>query len=77
MHALMAHAISQGALSYVQGDKFWSGALSGAFASVAGDLLKLGTQNAGEFSAVRSDAFKMLTGAVMGGVTTKPGRKNT
>lgn len=71
-----AHAITQGVFSSVQGGNFWSGALSGAFASVAGDLLKLGTQNAGEFSVARSDAFKMLTGAVMGGIGSKLGGGN-
>lgn len=63
-----AHALAQGTLSYVQGGKFWSGALSGAFASVSGDLLGLAKNTSGEFSVIRSDGFAMLTGAIAGGV---------
>ena len=58
-----AHAITQGIFSSVQGGNFWSGALSGAFASVAGDLLKLAPKN----SALGSPVGRFLTGAVVGG----------
>lgn len=71
-----AHAITQGALSYMQGGNFWSGALSGAFASAAGDLLKLATKGAGDFSVVRSKGFKMLTGAITGGIGSSLGGGN-
>lgn len=59
-----AHAITQGALSYMQGGNFWSGALSGAFASAAGDLLKLAPKN----SSLRSPVGRFLTGAIVGGI---------
>ena len=71
-----AHAIAQGTLSFMQGGNFWSGALSGAFASVAGDLLKLGVQGSGKNSFVRTGTFKMLTGALMGGLGSKLGGGN-
>ncbi|PWN70093.1 type IV secretion protein Rhs [Chryseobacterium phosphatilyticum] len=63
-----AHALTQGALSYVQGGKFLSGMLSGAFASLSLDLLGWAKNGAGEFSVIRSDGFAMLTGAVSGGI---------
>ncbi|PKF74499.1 RHS repeat-associated core domain-containing protein [Chryseobacterium sp. PMSZPI] len=63
-----AHALAQGALSYVQGGKFLSGMLSGAFASLSLDLLGWAKNGAGEFSVIKSDGFAMLTGAVSGGV---------
>lgn len=71
-----AHAIAQGTLSLMQGGNFWSGALSGAFASAAGDLLKLASKGAGDFSVVRSKAFKMLTGAITGGIGSSLGGGN-
>nr|WP_315026475.1 RHS repeat-associated core domain-containing protein [uncultured Chryseobacterium sp.] len=63
-----AHALAQGALSYVQGGKFLSGMLSGAFASLSLDLLGWAKNGTGEFSVIRSDGFAMLTGAVSGGI---------
>lgn len=71
-----AHAFAQGSLSYVQGGNFWSGALSGAFASVANDLLDLATTNAGENSILRSDGFVLLNGAVSGGIGSVLGGGN-
>lgn len=71
-----AHAIAQGTLSLMQGGNFWSGALSGAFASAAGDLLKLGVQGSGKNSFIRTGTFKMLTGALMGGIGSKLGGGN-
>jgi len=71
-----AHALTQGVLSYVQGGKFWSGALSGAFASVSGDLLDLATANVGEDNILRSDGFALFNGAVTGGVGSVLGGGN-
>ena len=67
-----AHAITQGLFSTVQGGNFWSGALSGAFASVAGDLLKLAPKN----SAIGSPAGRFLTGVITGGVGSSLGGGN-
>lgn len=71
-----AHAITQGALSYMQGGNFWSGALSGAFASVSNDLLDLAIKHVGEYSVMRSDGFALLNGAVSGGVGSVLGGGN-
>jgi len=57
------HAVSMGVLSSVTGGSFWSGAASGAFASLSGDLLN-GVK--GGFFA--SDTGKILTGMTSGGV---------
>ena len=62
-----AHAVTQGALSYMQGGNFWSGALAGAFASAAGDLLKLAPKN----STIRTPIGRFLTGAIVGGIGSK------
>jgi hypothetical protein len=61
-----AHAITQGALSYMQGGNFWSGALSGAFASIAGDLLKLPQGDVGK--SLRNPIVRFMTGAITGGI---------
>lgn len=71
-----AHAITQGALSYVQGGNFWSGALSGAFASVSNDLLGLALDNVGENSILKSDGFALFNGAISGGVGSVLGGGN-
>ncbi|AZB18817.1 type IV secretion protein Rhs [Chryseobacterium indologenes] len=71
-----AHAIAQGALSYVQGGNFWSGALAGAFASASNDLLGLAIKNVGENSILRSKGFALFNGAVSGGVGSVLGGGN-
>ncbi len=71
-----AHAITQGALSYMQGGNFWSGALAGAFASVANDLLGYFIDKAGSNSFIRTKGFALLTGAVSGGVGSVLGGGN-
>ncbi|WP_228400743.1 RHS repeat-associated core domain-containing protein [Chryseobacterium taeanense] len=71
-----AHAITQGTLSYMQGGNFWSGALSGAFASASNDLLDLATSNLGENNILRSDGFALFNGAVTGGVGSVLGGGN-
>ena len=71
-----AHALSQGALSYMQGGNFLSGALAGAFASVSNDLLGNAIKNSGEYSVVRSKGFALITGAVSGGVGSVLGGGN-
>ena len=71
-----AHAIAQGTLSYMQGGNFLSGALAGAFASVANDLLGNAIKNSGEYSVVRSKGFALITGAVSGGVGSVLGGGN-
>lgn len=63
-----AHAIAGGAMSAAQGGKFWSGALSGAFASVSNDLLDIATVNVPRDNILRSDGFALFNGAVSGGV---------
>lgn len=57
------HSVSMGVLSSVTGGSFWSGAVSGAFASLSGDLLR-GIKS-GFFA---SDTGKILTGMTSGGV---------
>ncbi|MGC5744875.1 RHS repeat-associated core domain-containing protein [Chryseobacterium sp. NFX27] len=57
------HAVSMGVLSSVTGGSFWSGAASGAFASLSGDLLS-GVK--GGFFA--SNVGKLATGVTSGGV---------
>lgn len=70
-----AHAISQGAMSLMQGGNFWSGALAGAFASVSGDLLgNWLDKNPSKF--LHSDGFAMMTGAVSGGIGSVLGGGN-
>ena len=64
-----AHAITQGTLSYMQGGNFLSGALSAAFASVAGDLLKLPKGDFGK--SLRNPIVRFMTGAVVGGIGSK------
>ncbi|WP_241676906.1 RHS repeat-associated core domain-containing protein [Chryseobacterium sediminis] len=71
-----AHAITQGTLSYMQGGNFWSGALSGAFASASNDLLDLGVKKVGENNILRSDGFALFNGAVSGGVGSVLGGGN-
>lgn len=71
-----AHAIAQGTLSYVQGGNFLSGALSGAFASVANDLLGYYFNKAESNSFIRTKGFALLTGAVSGGVGSVLGGGN-
>ncbi|MDN5479001.1 MAG: hypothetical protein L0G39_18915 [Chryseobacterium sp.] len=57
------HAVSMGVLSSVTGSSFWSGAASGAFASLSGDLL-----NGVKEGFFGSDAGKLATGITAGGV---------
>jgi hypothetical protein len=57
------HAVSMGVLSSVSGGSFWSGAASGAFASLSGDFLS-GIKG-GFFS---SNVGKLATGITSGGV---------
>ncbi|BFO65986.1 RHS repeat domain-containing protein [Chryseobacterium sp. KCF3-3] len=71
-----AHAITQGTLSYMQGGNFWSGALSGAFASASNDLLDLAAKHVGENNILRSDRFALFNGAVSGGVGSVLGGGN-
>lgn len=71
-----AHALTQGVLSSMQGGNFWSGALSGTFASVSNDLLGLATNNVGENNILRSDGFALFNGAVSGGVGSVLGGGN-
>ncbi|MDC8099814.1 RHS repeat-associated core domain-containing protein [Chryseobacterium rhizosphaerae] len=71
-----AHAITQGTLSYMQGGNFWSGALSGTFASISNDLLGLAVDNVGENSILRSDGFALFNGAVSGGIGSVLGGGN-
>ncbi len=71
-----AHALTQGALSYMQGGNFWSGALSGAFASASNELLGLATKNVSTDNILRSDGFALFNGAVSGGVGSVLGGGN-
>ncbi|MBE4950110.1 RHS repeat-associated core domain-containing protein [Chryseobacterium culicis] len=71
-----AHAITQGTLSYMQGGNFWSGALSGTFASVSNDLLGLALDHVGKNSILRSDGFALFNGAVSGGIGSVLGGGN-
>ncbi|WP_249413528.1 RHS repeat-associated core domain-containing protein [Chryseobacterium indologenes] len=71
-----AHAIAQGTLSYMQGGNFWSGALSGTFASASNDLLDLAVKHVGENNILRSDGFALFNGAVSGGVGSVLGGGN-
>lgn len=71
-----AHAFAQGTLSYMQGSNFWSGALSGAFASASNDLLGLAVNNVGDNSILRSDSFALFNGAISGGVGSVLGGGN-
>lgn len=71
-----AHALTQGALSYVQGGNFWSGALSGAFASASSELLGYATRNVGADNILKSDGFALFNGAVSGGVGSVLGGGN-
>lgn len=63
-----AHSLSMGVISSVTGGSFWSGAASGAFASVAGDLLKAPDNAMFDFNPLRSDTGMLISGAVSGGV---------
>lgn len=71
-----AHAIAQGTLSFMQGGKFWSGALSGAFASASNDLLGLALENTSSDNILKSDGFALLNGAVSGGIGSVLGGGN-
>lgn len=71
-----AHAISQGALSYVKGGNFWSGALAGAFASASNDLLGGWLKNKPNNKFLNSRGFSLMTGAVSGGVGSVLGGGN-
>ncbi|WP_123862146.1 SpvB/TcaC N-terminal domain-containing protein [Chryseobacterium artocarpi] len=71
-----AHALTQGVFSTVQGGNFWSGALSGAFASISSDLLGMAINNLGANNILRSDAFALFNGAVSGGVGSVLGGGN-
>ncbi|MCW1963387.1 RHS repeat-associated core domain-containing protein [Chryseobacterium viscerum] len=71
-----AHALAQGTLSLVQGGNFWSGLLSGAFASISNDLLNFASNNVGDNSILKSDGFALLNGAVSGGVGSVLGGGN-
>ncbi|KQT25877.1 hypothetical protein ASG22_04030 [Chryseobacterium sp. Leaf405] len=71
-----AHALTQGIFSTVQGGNFWSGALSGAFASVSADLLSMATDNLGSKNILRSDGFALFNGAISGGVGSVLGGGN-
>ena len=71
-----AHAISQGALSYMQGGNFLSGALAGAFASVSNDLLGNWLQNKSDNKFLNGKGFALITGAVSGGVGSVLGGGN-
>lgn len=71
-----AHALTQGIFSTVQGGNFWSGALSGAFASVSADLLGMATDKLGTNNILRSDGFALFNGAVSGGVGSVLGGGN-
>jgi RHS repeat-associated protein len=71
-----AHAIAQGTLSYMQGGNFWSGALAGAFASVANDVLGYYIDKAGSKSFIKTKGFALITGAVSGGVGSVLGGGN-
>lgn len=63
-----AHAISMGVISTFSGGSFWSGAASGAFASLTGDLLKAPSDALFDFNPLRSDTGIIVTGAISGGV---------
>ena len=65
-----------GVINSVNGGKFWSGALSGAFASLSGDLLDFATADAGEFSVVRSKGFAIGAGVIFGGLGSVLGGGN-
>lgn len=71
-----AHAIAQGALSYMQGGNFLSGALAGAFASVSNDLLGNWLNNHPDSKFLNGKGFALLTGAVSGGVGSVLGGGN-
>ncbi len=71
-----AHAIAQGTLSYMQGGNFWSGALAGAFASVANDLLGDWLKNKPNNKFLNGKGFALITGAVSGGVGSVLGGGN-
>lgn len=71
-----AHALTQGIFSTVQGGNFWGGALSGAFASISGDLLGMATDNLGANNILRSDGFALFNGAVSGGIGSVLGGGN-
>ncbi|MDR6548698.1 hypothetical protein J2810_004788 [Chryseobacterium rhizosphaerae] len=60
----------------MQGGNFWSGALSGTFASISNDLLGLAVDNVGENSILRSDGFALFNGAVSDGVGSVLGGGN-
>ncbi|ASW76473.1 hypothetical protein CJF12_12550 [Chryseobacterium piperi] len=62
------HAVSMGVLSSVTGGSFWSGAASGAFASLTVDLLKAPSNGLFDFSPLRSDVGKLITGSMSGGI---------
>ncbi|MFP3832255.1 SpvB/TcaC N-terminal domain-containing protein [Chryseobacterium sp. SIMBA_028] len=63
-----AHAVSMGVISTFTGGSFWSGAASGAFASLTGDLLKAPSDGFFDFNPLRSDTGIIITGAISGGV---------
>lgn len=57
-----------GVISTFTGGNFWAGAASGAFASLAGDLMKAPSDALFDFNPLRSDTGIVLTGAIAGGV---------
>ncbi|MEG0925764.1 RHS repeat-associated core domain-containing protein [Chryseobacterium sp.] len=63
-----AHAVSMGVISTFTGGSFWGGALSGAFASLTGDLLKAPSDGFFDFNPLRSDTGIIITGAISGGI---------
>ncbi|MDY0931777.1 RHS repeat-associated core domain-containing protein [Chryseobacterium sp. CFBP8996] len=63
-----AHSLSMGVISSFTGGSFWSGAASGAFASLVGDLLKAPDNAMFDFNPLRSDTGMLITGAVSGGI---------
>ena len=67
---MVAHGISQGVLSMVQGGKFWEGALPGAISSAVGDLLRIPVGgNIGKILDHKATRFAI--GTIMGGVSSK------
>jgi len=67
---MIAHGISQGVLSMVQGGKFWEGALPGAISSVVGDLIRIPV--GGSIGKILDHkATRFAIGTIMGGVSSK------
>lgn len=60
----------------MQGGNFWSGALAGAFASVANDVLGYYIDKAGSKKFIKTKGFALITSAVSGGVGSVLGGGN-